>query len=123
MRLPSNGWSGNLTRRGWQASPPLKGSGVSPERQPRRRATSSAASAEAAREHWKIENALHWVLDVTLNEDQSRIRKDHAPEDLALLCRLALNLIRKAKPPKASVRGSVKKAGWDNSFLEKIPVA
>lgn len=78
--------------------------------------------AAAAREHWRIENALHWVLDVTLNEDQSRIRKDHAPENLAILRRLALNLIRKAKPPKASVRGSIKKAGWDNSFLETILV-
>lgn len=78
--------------------------------------------AEAAREHWKIENSLHWVLDVTLSEDQSRVRKEHAPENLALLRRLALNLIRQAKPPKASVRGSIKKAGWDNSFLEKILV-
>src|SRR3989304_6232601 len=41
--------------------------------------------AAAAREHWRIENSLHWVLDVTLNEDQSRIRKDHAPENLAIL--------------------------------------
>jgi predicted transposase YbfD/YdcC len=78
--------------------------------------------AQAAREHWKIENSLHWVLDVTLHEDQSRIRKDHAPENFALLRRLALNLIKKVKPPKASVRGSIKKAGWDNSFLEKILV-
>lgn len=79
--------------------------------------------AEAAREHWKIENSLHWVLDVTLNEDQSRVRKEHAPENLALLRRLALNLIKKAKPQKASVRGSIKKAGWDNSFLEQILVS
>lgn len=78
--------------------------------------------AAAARKHWGIENSLYWVLDVTLNEDQSRVRKDHAPENLALLRRLALNLIKKAKPPKASVRGSLKKAGWDNSFLEKIVV-
>lgn len=78
--------------------------------------------AEAARTHWGIENSLHWVLDVTMNEDQSRVRKDHAPENLALLRRLALNLIKKAKPPKASVRGSIKKAGWDNSFLETILV-
>jgi len=46
-----------------------------------------------------------------MNEDRSRFRKDHAPQNLALLRRLALNLIRKAKPPKASVRGSIKKAG------------
>jgi predicted transposase YbfD/YdcC len=78
--------------------------------------------AEAARKHWGIENSLHWVLDVTMNEDQSRIRKEHAPENLALLRRLALNLIKKTKPPKASVRGSIKKAGWNNSFLEAILV-
>lgn len=78
--------------------------------------------AEAARKHWGIENSLYWVLDVTLNEDQSRIRKDHAPENMALMRRLALNLIRKTKPRKASVRGSIKKAGWDNSFLEAILV-
>jgi predicted transposase YbfD/YdcC len=78
---------------------------------------------EAARKHWGIENSLHWVLDVTMNEDRSRIRKDHAPENLALLRRLALNLIRKTKPPKASVRGSIKKAGWDDSFLAAILVS
>jgi len=78
--------------------------------------------AEAARKHWGIENSLHWVLDVTMNEDRSRVRKDHAPENLALLRRLALNLIKKTKRPKASVRGSIKKAGWDNSFLEAILV-
>ncbi len=78
--------------------------------------------AEAARKHWGIENSLHWVLDVTMNEDQSRIRKDHAPENMALLRRLALNLIKKTKRPKASMRGSIKKAGWDNSFLEAILV-
>jgi predicted transposase YbfD/YdcC len=79
--------------------------------------------AAAVRQHWGIENSLHWVLDVTLGEDASRIRKDHAPENLALLRRLALNLIKKAKRPKASVRGSIKKAGWDNSFLEAILVS
>jgi len=78
--------------------------------------------AEAARKHWGIENSLYWVLDVTMNEDNSRIRKDHAPENMALLRRLALNLIKKTKPRKASVRGSIKKAGWDNSFLEAILV-
>jgi predicted transposase YbfD/YdcC len=79
--------------------------------------------ATAARRHWGIENSLHWVLDVTMNEDQSRARKDHAPENLALLRRLALNLIKQAKPAKQSVRASIKKAGWDNSFLEAILVS
>jgi len=84
---------------------------------------SAVQLAEAARKHWGIENSLFWVLDVTMNEDGSRIRKDHAPENMALLRRLALNLIKKAKPAKKSVRGSIKRAGWDNSFLETILVA
>jgi predicted transposase YbfD/YdcC len=78
--------------------------------------------AAAARAHWGIENSLHWVLDVIMNEDLSRVRKDHAPENLALVRRLALNLIKKAKPAKQSVRASIKKAGWDNSFLEALLV-
>lgn len=84
---------------------------------------SATQLAEAARKHWGIENSLFWVLDVTMNEDGSRIRKDHAPENMALLRRLALNLIKKAKPAKKSVRGSIKRAGWDNSFLQAILVA
>jgi predicted transposase YbfD/YdcC len=79
--------------------------------------------AEAARQHWGIENSLSWVLDVTMNEDRSRIRKDHAPENMALLRRLALNLVKKAQLPKSSVRRRIKKAGWDNSFLEAILVS
>lgn len=78
--------------------------------------------AEAVRAHWGIETSLHWVLDVTLHEDESRVRKDHAPENLAVLRRLALNLIRKAKAPKASVRASLKRAGWDHAFLETLLV-
>lgn len=78
--------------------------------------------AQAVRAHWGIETSLHWVLDVTLNEDQSRVRKNRAPENLAALRRLALNLIRKAKASKASVRASIKRAGWDHSFLEAILV-
>jgi predicted transposase YbfD/YdcC len=78
--------------------------------------------AEAVRAHWSIENCQHHVLDVSFREDASRIRKDHGPENLAVLRRLALNLVRQAKPPKASVKGSIKKAGWDNSFLEAVLV-
>jgi predicted transposase YbfD/YdcC len=83
---------------------------------------SAARVAGAVRAHWGIETSLHWVLDVTFNEDQSRVRTRHAPENLAALRRLALNLLRKAKAPKASVRASLKRAGWDLSFLETILV-
>ena len=76
-----------------------------------------------AREHWGIENRLHWVLDVVFNEDQSRNRKDHCQENLALLRnlarKLALNLAR-LEPSKGSMRGKLKRAGWDNDYLATI---
>ena len=71
------------------------------------------------RAHWGIENGLHWVLDVTMNEDQMRHRKDHGPENLALLRRLALNLA-KLEPSRDSMRGKLKRAGWDNHFLAQM---
>jgi predicted transposase YbfD/YdcC len=80
--------------------------------------------AEAAREHWAIENSLHYVLDVTFNEDKSRIRKDNAPENLVVLRRIALNMVKKEQTrKKSSVRSRVKTAGWDNSYLEQILVS
>jgi len=78
--------------------------------------------ATAARSHWKIENNLHWVLDVTMNEDMNRIRKDNAPENLAILRRIAVSMVNQVKGKK-SVRGSLKLAGWDTSFLERILVS
>ena len=68
------------------------------------------------RAHWTIENQLHWVLDVVMDEDASRSRKDNAPENLAILRRLALNVIR-AHPEPTSMRLKIKRAGWDDSFL------
>jgi predicted transposase YbfD/YdcC len=80
--------------------------------------------AMAARGHWGIENSLHYVLDVTMNEDKNRIRKDHAPENLAILRKIAINSIkRESSSPKSSVRSRIKKAGWDDSYLEKILVS
>jgi predicted transposase YbfD/YdcC len=71
------------------------------------------------RSHWSIENQLHWVLDVILDEDQARNRKDHGPRNLALLRRLALNLA-KLEPSKGSMRGKLKRAGWDHDFLAAL---
>jgi len=76
----------------------------------------------ATREHWAIENSLHHVLDVTFNEDASRIRKDNAPENLTILRKIVINLVKKQKNTKASVRGRLKRAAWDNSYLETILV-
>jgi predicted transposase YbfD/YdcC len=68
------------------------------------------------RSHWAIENQLHWVLDVHFAEDGNRARKDNAPENLAILRRLALNILR-AHPDRASIRRKIKRAGWDDAFL------
>lgn len=76
----------------------------------------AARMLEVARAHWTIENQLHWVLDVALDEDASRSRKDSAPQNLALLRKLALNILR-GHPDKASIRLKIKRAGWDETFL------
>ncbi len=68
------------------------------------------------RQHWSIENTLHWTLDVVLDEDQARSRKEHAPQNLAVLRRLALNVAR-THPAKTSMRAKLKRAGWDEKFL------
>lgn len=71
------------------------------------------------RSHWGIENRLHWVMDVVFDEDRSRARTDNAPLNLAVLRRIALNLA-KANPAKGSVRGKIKRAGWDSAFLAAL---
>ena len=76
----------------------------------------------AVRGHWGIENSLHWVLDVTFREDLCRIRKGHAPQNFALIKRAAINLINKSKG-KRSIKGSRKRAGWNNAALLAILAA
>jgi predicted transposase YbfD/YdcC len=71
------------------------------------------------RQHWQIENGLHWALDVAMREDESRARKDNAPHNLAVLRRLALNAVR-APEDKTSLRGRIKRAGWDDKYLLKL---
>ena len=83
------------------------------------RPLTAARFAEIVRMHWQIENALHWVLDVVMDEDQSRSRKDHGPENLARLRRFALNLLR-TNPDRGSTRGKIKRAAWDDTFLLNI---
>jgi predicted transposase YbfD/YdcC len=79
----------------------------------------AARLAEIVRAHWQIENRLHWVLDVVMDEDGSRARKDHGPENLARMRRFALNLLR-TNPHPGSTRGKIKRAGWDDAFLLDI---
>ncbi len=71
---------------------------------------------QVARTHWTIENQLHWVLDVAFDEDAARSRKDNAPQNIALLRKLALNILRQ-HPEKASIKVKIKRAGWDDTFL------
>ena len=73
--------------------------------------------ALAVRAHWQIENNMHWCLDVALREDESRVRKDHAPRNLATLRRLVLNLMRQDKKAKCGLKARRHKAGWSNDYL------
>lgn len=75
---------------------------------------------EIKRSHWGIENRLHWVLDVTFREDQCRVRRDHGGTNLALIRKVALNLIRQNKTRKGSVQSKRHFAGWDERFLLEL---
>jgi predicted transposase YbfD/YdcC len=97
-------------RRGQGADPPLVrhyllSKHMSPER-----------FLHVTRSHWGIENQLHWALDVHFAEDANRARKDNAPENLAILRKLALN-IHRTHPYRASLRRKIKRAGWDDAYL------
>jgi predicted transposase YbfD/YdcC len=74
----------------------------------------------AARAHWGIENSLHWELDLAFREDESRVRKDHAPENFAILRHMALNLLKQEHSLKAGIKGKRHKAGWDRDYLLKV---
>jgi len=71
---------------------------------------------EIVRSHWSVENQMHWILDVVFAEDANRARKDAAPENLAVLRRLALNFLR-AHPEPISMRRKMNAAAWDDTFL------
>lgn len=72
------------------------------------------------RQHWGVENKLHWVLDVNFNEDKSRIRKGYGDENFSTIRRIALNIIKLHKAKKTSQRVKRKKAGWSEKFLEEL---
>ena len=76
--------------------------------------------SNAVRQHWGIENKLHWVLDVCFNEDKCRARKDNSAENLAVLRHLALNLLRQEKTLKKSLNMKKIRCALDKKYLEKI---
>jgi predicted transposase YbfD/YdcC len=83
------------------------------------RVLSAAAFADAVRSHWAIENNLHWTLDVTFHEDQSRLRAGHGAQNMAVVRHFALNLVRQA-PDKRSIKRRRKRASWDPEYLLQI---
>jgi predicted transposase YbfD/YdcC len=80
----------------------------------------AATVGAAVRGHWGIENRLHWVLDIAFREDESRVRQGHADQNLAVLRRLALMLLRQETTAKMGTKAKRLKAGWDHAYLLKI---
>ena len=76
--------------------------------------------AGAVRQHWGIENHLHWQLDVTFQEDQCRLRKGHADTNFSILRRTALSLLKNESTAKIGIKNKRLTAGWDDSYLEKV---
>ena len=70
--------------------------------------------------HWGVENSLHWVLDVTFQEDRSRIKGENAPENFGLIRRLALCLLKKEGTSKRSIKGKRLRASWDEGYLQRV---
>lgn len=77
----------------------------------------AAKLAHAIRAHWCIESQLHWSLDVTFREDYSRVRIDHAAENVSILRRIALNLLKQEKTAKVGIKCKRLQAGWDENYL------
>ena len=76
---------------------------------------------KGTRDHWKVENSLHWCLDVAMNEDQSRIRIGNAQKNWAVLRHIALNLLKQEKSKgKKGIKGKSKLTGWDHQYLLKV---
>ncbi len=71
----------------------------------------------AVREHWGIETQVHWVLDLAFREDESRVRKEHGPENFAVLRHIALNVLKQDKTTKLGTPNKRLKAAWDQDYL------
>jgi predicted transposase YbfD/YdcC len=75
---------------------------------------------KAKRSYWGIENRLHWVLDIAFNEDHSRVRKDNAPQNFAVLRHMALNLLKQEHSLKVGIKAKRLKCGWDSAYLLQV---
>ena len=80
----------------------------------------AARCARAVRGHWSVENQCHWLLDMQMGEDQSRVRAGHAAQNLGTLRRLALNLLKREQTKKRGIKGKQKNAGWHHAYLLKL---
>lgn len=87
---------------------------------PARQKGSARRFGSAVRGHWGIENSLHWSLDVSLNEDACRVRKDHAPENFAIVRHIALNILKQDATAGIGIKGRRLRAGWDDTYLEHL---
>lgn len=76
--------------------------------------------AHAIRSHWHVENKLHWQLDVSFNEDQNRLRSGYAAQNISLINKVALNLLKNERSVKVGIKGKRLKAGWDNAYMMKV---
>lgn len=83
------------------------------------RPLTTAVSLAAARSHGSIKNGLHWLLDITFDEDRARSRKDHAPENLTTLRKLALNMLKRARP-NISIRRTRKRSRCSDDFATSV---
>jgi len=85
-----------------------------------RRLVGPAPRERQVQRHWSIENSLHWVLDVTFREDDSRVRDPTAARHFALLRKMALNLVGQDRSTKHSLRAKRKKAAWDDGYMQRL---
>jgi len=76
--------------------------------------------ADAVRNHWGIENGLHWVLDVAFLEDQSRIRCGYAAENIATVRKIAHNALKKSTSRKGGIKNKRLQAGWDDQYMQEL---
>ena len=76
--------------------------------------------AHAIRSHWHVENKLHWQLDVSFDEDKNRLRSGSAAENIALMNKIALNLLKNEKSIRLGIKNKRLKAGWDNDYMLKV---